>query len=80
MMGLVAGGLSNKEIERQLDMTEGTIKLHLNSIFRKMRVKNRTTLAALALRFQQWQNRALSRCAGGLSLSLLVEVDAPVSV
>ena len=55
MMGLVAGGLSNKEIARQLDMTEGTIKLHL-SIFRKMRVKNRTTLAALALRFQQWQN------------------------
>jgi two-component system nitrate/nitrite response regulator NarL len=56
MMGLVAGGLSNKEIARQLDMTEGSIKLHLNSIFRKMRVKNRTTLAALALRFQQWQN------------------------
>jgi two-component system, NarL family, nitrate/nitrite response regulator NarL len=56
MMGLVAGGLSNKEIARQLDMTEGTIKLHLNSIFRKMRVMNRTTLAALALRFQQWQN------------------------
>ena len=56
MMGLVAGGLSNKEIARQLDMTEGTIKLHLNSIFRKMRVKNRTTLATLALRFQQWQN------------------------
>jgi DNA-binding NarL/FixJ family response regulator len=56
-MGLVAGGLSNKEIDaRQLDVTEGTIKLHLNSIFRKMRVKNRTTLAALGIALQQWQN------------------------
>ena len=58
VIGLVAGGFSNKEIARQLDVTEGTIKLHLNRIFRKLSVKNRTTLAALALRVQQWQNRA----------------------
>jgi VCBS repeat-containing protein len=46
---LVAQGLSNKAIARQLNVSPGTIKVHLNHIFQKLKTKNRTELAALAL-------------------------------
>jgi len=32
---LVSAGLSNKEVARKLELTEGTIKVHLHNIFRK---------------------------------------------
>lgn len=46
---LVADGLSNKEIGRRLELSEGTVKLHLHNIYQKLRVNNRTSLAALAI-------------------------------
>ena len=46
---LVAEGLSNKAVARQLNVSPGTIKVHLNHIFQKLGVNNRTKLAALAL-------------------------------
>ncbi len=46
---LVSLGLSNKAIGRQLSVTEGTIKLHLNHIYRKLEIHNRTVLAAFAM-------------------------------
>jgi DNA-binding NarL/FixJ family response regulator len=52
VVNLVADGLSNKEVARRLGLTEGTVKLHLHSIYEKTGVHNRTTLAALALRLQ----------------------------
>ena len=48
VMRLVAQGLSNKAIARQLDVSPGTIKVHLNHIFQKLEINNRTQLAALA--------------------------------
>jgi DNA-binding NarL/FixJ family response regulator len=45
-----ARGLSNKEIARELDLAEVTVKLHLSAIFRKMRVRSRTEAAMLATR------------------------------
>jgi two-component system nitrate/nitrite response regulator NarL len=45
-----ARGLSNKEIARELDLAEVTIKLHLSAIFRKMGVRSRTKAAMLATR------------------------------
>jgi DNA-binding NarL/FixJ family response regulator len=47
---LIAGGLSNKEIGRCLDVSESTIKVHLRHIFVKLGIHNRTALAALAAR------------------------------
>ena len=44
-----AEGLSNKEIARELNITEGTTKVHLYRIFRKTGAKNRTALAKLSL-------------------------------
>jgi len=46
---LVAEGLSNKEIGRRLELSEGTVKIHLHNIYQKLHVNNRTTLAALAI-------------------------------
>src|SRR6516165_9441008 len=49
IMRLVSEGLSNKEIARRLNITDGTIKVHLHHIFQKLDVGNRTALAALAI-------------------------------
>src|SRR5215475_9463020 len=46
---LVSEGLSNKEIGRRLNITDGTIKVHLHKIFEKLQVSNRTALVALAI-------------------------------
>jgi two-component system nitrate/nitrite response regulator NarL len=48
IMHLVAEGRSNKDIERQLNLTESTIKVHLHRIYRELAIHNRTALAALA--------------------------------
>ena len=50
IMRLVSDGLSNKEIGRRLNLSDGTIKVHLHHIFQKLEVGNRTALAALANR------------------------------
>jgi two-component system, NarL family, nitrate/nitrite response regulator NarL len=42
---LVSEGLSNKEIGRRLDLSEGTIRAHLHNIYEKLAVDNRTALA-----------------------------------
>lgn len=44
---LVADGLSNKAIALEMDVTERTVKSHLSSIFIKLEVKDRISLALL---------------------------------
>jgi two-component system nitrate/nitrite response regulator NarL len=55
---MVAEGITNKEIARRTDLTEGTIKIHLHNIYEKLEVANRTALTALAIAYQnqlrQW--------------------------
>lgn len=41
----VAGGASNKEIARQLGITERTVKAHVGAVFQKLRVRDRLHLA-----------------------------------
>jgi DNA-binding NarL/FixJ family response regulator len=45
MMRLAASGLRNREIARRLKIQEGTVKIHLHSVYRKMGVKGRLQLA-----------------------------------
>ncbi len=46
---LVSEGLSNKEIARKLNVSQGTVKVHLYNIFQKLEITNRTVLATIAL-------------------------------
>jgi DNA-binding NarL/FixJ family response regulator len=41
----VAGGASNKEVARQLGITERTVKAHVTSIFEKLQVRDRLQLS-----------------------------------
>ena len=45
---MVACGLRNKEIADQLSIKEGTVKMHLYSIFRKLKLSNRVELTLYA--------------------------------
>jgi two-component system, NarL family, nitrate/nitrite response regulator NarL len=45
---VMAEGLTNKEIGRRLMLAEGTVKVHLHHIYRKLGIANRTELAVLA--------------------------------
>jgi two-component system nitrate/nitrite response regulator NarL len=41
-----------EEIARRINLTEGTIKIHLHNIYDKLEVPNRTALTALAITYQ----------------------------
>jgi DNA-binding NarL/FixJ family response regulator len=55
VLRLLIDGKRNKQISRQLDMSESTVKTHLEAIFRKLEVNTRTqavvAAARLGLRF-----------------------------
>lgn len=53
VMRMLAQGKSNKEIARQLGLAEGTVKVHVNAVYRLLNVHNRVS-ALLAM------NRALA--------------------
>jgi len=55
----VAEGESNKAIGRALDITDGTVKLHVKSILRKLGVRSRVEAAVLAV------EHGLGRKTGG---------------
>ena len=50
---LASTGLSNKGIARRLELSEGTVKVHLHNIFQKTGVSNRTALVALMLPYSR---------------------------
>lgn len=43
----IANGASNKEIARQLDITERTVKAHTGSVFQKLKARDRLHLALM---------------------------------
>ena len=50
VLRLLAAGMSNKEICRELELGEGTIKVHIAAIYRALDVSNRTAAANVAHR------------------------------
>jgi len=48
VMLLVGKGLSNKDIARRLEISDSTVAVHLQNIYRKLSIRNRTSLAVLA--------------------------------
>jgi two-component system nitrate/nitrite response regulator NarL len=49
ILAFLVTGFSNKAIAKRLDVTEGTVKVHLKSLLRKLNVTNRTQAAIWAL-------------------------------
>ena len=48
VLGLVAQGLTNREIAERLFITVGTVKTHVHNIYGKLGVRGRTQAAARA--------------------------------
>ena len=48
VLSYLGEGMSNKEIARTLGIFEGTVKVHVKSVFRKLGAKNRTMAALMA--------------------------------
>ncbi|MCX7707250.1 MAG: helix-turn-helix transcriptional regulator [Anaerolineae bacterium] len=53
MLGLLTHGLTNKEIARELAISENTVKRYLKSIFAKLGVTSRAGAVAVALNKQK---------------------------
>jgi DNA-binding NarL/FixJ family response regulator len=51
VLGLLAKGLSDLQISKQLDRSEGTVKKHVSNILGKLGVRNRTEAAVMAERY-----------------------------
>jgi DNA-binding CsgD family transcriptional regulator len=58
VLRLLARGKSNKEVARDLDLQEATVKTHVTAVFRKLGVSNRTEAAREAFK------RGVARPAG----------------
>lgn len=50
ILEMIVGGLSNKEIAHDLDISENTVKTHVKNIFDKIDVSDRTSAATTAIR------------------------------
>jgi len=48
ILGLLSQGMTNQEIAKNLAMTVGTTKWHMNQIFGKLQVRNRIEALARA--------------------------------
>jgi two-component system, NarL family, nitrate/nitrite response regulator NarL len=49
ILSLVSGGLSNKMIARALDITEGTVKVHVKHLLKKLKLRSRVEMAVWAV-------------------------------
>jgi DNA-binding NarL/FixJ family response regulator len=50
VLGLIARGMTNEEIGRQLAIVEGTVKAHVKSILEKLGARDRTQALCIALK------------------------------
>ncbi len=48
LVRLAASGLRNREMSRRLQISEGTVKMHLHNVYRKLKLTNRVALANYA--------------------------------
>jgi two-component system nitrate/nitrite response regulator NarL len=47
---LAIKGFTNKAIARELNITEGTVKVHLHNVYQKFGIGSRSALAALVMK------------------------------
>lgn len=71
LLRYLSDGLSNKEIARAKDCTEGTVKVHIRQLMLKLGVANRTQAAVLAVRAGLSSGTAfIDRIAGSAQKSM----------
>ncbi len=61
VLRLLARGLPNKVIARELGLSEGTVKVHLLAIFRLLGVRNRTQAVVAAQKKLRADDREVER-------------------
>ena len=66
---LAASGFSNKAIASELNSSEGTVKVHMHNIFRKLSIKKRAALI-IQFNFQSIERAAPSPAVGRRDLRL----------
>lgn len=49
ILKLISAGMTNKHIARKLDITEGTVKVHIKHLFKKLGIKSRVEAAIWAM-------------------------------
>ncbi len=49
ILALIAGGMTNKMIARELEISDGTVKVHVKNMMRKLKVRSRLEAAVWAL-------------------------------
>jgi DNA-binding NarL/FixJ family response regulator len=67
VIGLVTIGLPNKQIALQLKLAEGTVKVYLSKLFRKLGVKNRLDLAFWGVRNMGYGRQVTTAAISGFS-------------
>jgi two-component system nitrate/nitrite response regulator NarL len=58
ILGLLADGRSNKEIARELGISDATVKVHIKHLLRKLNMKSRLEAAVWALQNPQFRQAA----------------------
>lgn len=61
VLSYVAAGMSNRQIAARLKIAEGTVKLHVNSIFKKLNVERRGEAIVLARRMEEIQRQQVEQ-------------------
>jgi two-component system nitrate/nitrite response regulator NarL len=56
ILQLIAGGKSNKHIARQLGISDGTVKVHVKNLLRKLHLRSRLEAAVWALNHRTAQS------------------------
>jgi len=55
VLDLVAAGYTNAQIARRLGIAEGTVRKHLENIYRRLQVSSRTAAITRALPHSSWK-------------------------
>jgi len=65
VLSLAADGLSNKQIAARLNITEGTVKLHMSAIYSKLNVDRRGEAIVLARRLEEVRAQQMRQAERG---------------
>jgi len=78
VLALAARGESNKAIARQLNISEGTVKIHLTSVYKTLKVTSRSQATNIAMRRQTVIDEQVRRAfAGNISIGRLMPHMTP---